>query len=61
MVPQHGPTDITSSRFAVLNEGRIEYAERHVHTPPRGEFDALAAVLAQQPLAWVRRGRERGA
>lgn len=30
MVPQHGPTDITSSRFAYLNEGEIKYGIERV-------------------------------
>lgn len=39
MVPQHGPTDITSSRFAYLNEGAIEYGIEQVPEVPRAELD----------------------
>ena len=57
VVPQHGPTDITSGRFAVLNEGRIEYRAEQVREVPRPELDAIAAALLERSLAWVRRGR----
>ena len=60
VVPQHGPTDITSSRFAYLNAGRIEYGIQHVPEVPRGELDVMAATLSGQPLSWVRRDRGSG-
>ena len=55
VVPQHGPTDITSGRFAYLHEGKIEYGVQHVREVPRNELDEMAAVLSEQPLSWVRR------
>ena len=58
VVPLHAPSDITSSHFAVVNEGRIEYTEQHVRQVPRGELDELAAALSEQPLSWVLRNRD---
>ena len=60
MVPQHGPTDVTSSRFAYLSGGEIEYGIQHVREVPRGELDVMAATLSGQPLSWVRRDRGSG-
>ncbi len=60
VVPQHGPTDITSSRFAYLDEGTIEYGIEHVPVVPRAELDDMAAALSEQPLSWVRRERGSG-
>ena len=60
VVPQHCPTDITSSRFAYLNAGQIEYGIQHVPEVPRGELDLMAASLSGQPLSWVRRDRGSG-
>ncbi len=60
VVPQHGPTDITSSRFAYLNAGQIEYGIQHVPEVPRADLDAMAAALSGQPLSWVRRDRGSG-
>ena len=57
MVPQHGSTDITSSPFAYLNEGAIEYGIEHVPEVPRADLDDMAAALEEQPLSWVRRER----
>ena len=59
-VPQHSPTDITSSRFAYLNEGEIEYGIEHVPEVPRAALDDMAAALSEQPLSWVRRERSGG-
>ena len=58
VVPQHGPTDITSGRFAYLNDGRIEYGIEHIREIPRPELDRMAAALSEQPLTWTRRDRQ---
>ena len=55
VVPQQGPTDITSSRFAYLDAGKIKYGIQHVPEVPRTELDAMAAALSGQPRSWVRR------
>ena len=43
VVPQQGPTDITSSRFAYLNDGEIEYGIQYVPEVPRGELDIMGS------------------
>ena len=58
VVPQHGPTDITSGRFAYLNDGKIAYGIEHIREVPRAELDRMAAALSQQPPSWVRRDRQ---
>ncbi len=58
VVPQHGPTDIISGRFAYLNDGKIAYGIEHIREVPRAELDRMAAALSQQPPSWVRRDRQ---
>ena len=60
VIPQHEDTDITSGRFAYLDEGRIEFSNHHLRQVPRHELDDVAVSLAARPLSWVRRERERG-
>ena len=46
LVPQHGPTDITSGRFAHLADGKIVYDHTILPLPARAELDRHAAMLA---------------
>ena len=57
IVPQHTPTDITSGRFALINDGRVEFSEGHIPLASRAELDQLAVTLSGESLSWVRRGR----
>lgn len=46
IVPQHGPYDITSARFARIDDGRIVFTVRHVPTPDRSVLDDHARLLS---------------
>jgi histidine triad (HIT) family protein len=46
IVPQHGPYDITSSRFAKIEDGRVVFRHTDRPTPDRATLDAQAALLA---------------
>ena len=59
IVPQHTPTDITSGRFARIDDGKVAFSEEHIPLASRSELDHLAATLSGESLAWVRRGRTR--
>lgn len=45
LVPQHSPTDITSARFASIEDGRIVYSTRNVAVPQRSVLDDHARRL----------------
>lgn len=47
VVPQHGPDDITSGRFARIDGGRITFSESVVPLADRRELDRQAAILAE--------------
>lgn len=46
LVPQHGPYDITSARFARIEDGEIVFTVRHIVTPERQVLDEHARQLA---------------
>jgi histidine triad (HIT) family protein len=46
LVPQHGPHDITSSRYAHLEDGRITFSLKNVPFTPRATLDEHARLLA---------------
>ena len=59
VVPLHTTTDITSGRFARIDDGRLEFSEEHIPLASRAELDQLAATLSGESPVWVRRGRAR--
>ena len=46
VVPQHGPYDITSARFAHVEDGRVVFSVRHIPPPERGVLDQHARLLS---------------
>jgi histidine triad (HIT) family protein len=46
VVPQHGPTDITSGRFVRIEGGQIVFRESHLPLSDRATLDAHARMLA---------------
>lgn len=46
LVPQHGPYDITSARFAQIEDGKVVFTVRHVATPERHVLDEHARLLS---------------
>ena len=46
LVPQHGPYDITSARFARIENGQIVFTVQHVATPDRPVLDEHARLLS---------------
>ena len=46
LVPQHGPHDITSARFARIEDGQIVFTPRHLTTPARRTLDEHARLLS---------------
>ena len=46
IVPQHGPYDITSGRFARIEDGRIVFSMSHIPLADRGVLDDHARLLA---------------
>ncbi len=46
LVPQHGPYDITSSRFAQVENGQVVFTVRHIATPERRVLDEHARLLS---------------
>tara|TARA_R110002050_G_scaffold32336_1_gene83313 strand:+ start:40 stop:522 length:483 start_codon:yes stop_codon:yes gene_type:complete len=46
LVAQHNPDDITSGRFARIEEGKIVFDLRDIPVPPRDELDKHAALLS---------------
>lgn len=46
VVPQHGPYDITSARFARVENGEVVFTTQHIETPARHVLDAHARLLS---------------
>lgn len=46
IVPQHGPDDITSGRFARIANGEIVFTTEHIQTPERHILDEHARALS---------------
>lgn len=46
LVPQHGPYDITSARFAQVENGQVVFTVRHIATPERRVLDEHAGLLS---------------
>ncbi|MEP6493333.1 MAG: HIT family protein [bacterium] len=47
LVPQHGPYDITSARYAQIEGGTIVFSVNHVPQTPRATLDEHARLLAE--------------
>lgn len=47
LVPQHAPDDITSARFARIEDGRIVYSEEGIPVADRVELDDHAQRLSR--------------
>jgi histidine triad (HIT) family protein len=46
LVPQHGPHDITSARFARVEKGQVVFTAQHISTPERHVLDEHARLLS---------------
>jgi hypothetical protein len=46
ILPQHHETDITSGRFAYIEEGKIEFTDKHIAMVPREELNRQARLIA---------------
>jgi histidine triad (HIT) family protein len=46
LVPQHGPHDITSARFAQIQNGEVVFTVQHIVTPERHVLDEQARLLS---------------
>ena len=46
IVPQHGPYDITSGRFARIEDGKIVFSVKHLPKPERSVLDDHARMLS---------------
>jgi histidine triad (HIT) family protein len=46
LVPQHGPYDITSARFAHIEDGQVVFTVKHIATPDRHVLDEHARLLS---------------
>ncbi len=46
VVPQHGPDDITSAKYASLEGGQIKFGVKHLKEESREELDRLARLLS---------------
>lgn len=46
VVPQHGQNDITSKKFAYIEDGKIKFGINQIQTTPRSELNRLAKLLA---------------
>ena len=51
LVPQHDPNDITSGRFASIEDGKIVFDLRNIPQPERAELDEHACRLRIEPEA----------
>ena len=47
IVPQHGPHDLTSARFAQIEDGKIVFSAQRIAEAPRATLDAHARLLAR--------------
>jgi histidine triad (HIT) family protein len=45
IVPQHGVNDITSCKFAYIEDGKIKFSINKIASPIRKELDELAKLL----------------
>lgn len=45
LVPQHDPHDIASGRHAYIEDGEIQFSNRHIPLCDREELDRMAALL----------------
>jgi len=48
IVPQHGPYDITSGRFAKIENGEIVFNLKHIPFAERAALDQHARILASE-------------
>jgi histidine triad (HIT) family protein len=46
VVPQHGQNNLTSEKFAYIEDGKIKFSINQVQRMQRGELDRLAKLLA---------------
>jgi histidine triad (HIT) family protein len=46
LVPQHSPFDITSARYAYIENGQIKFSASRVPLASREELDAIARALS---------------
>ena len=51
LVPQHGPYDITSARYAYLEDGRVAFGMKNIPFTPRATLDEHARLLSEIRLA----------
>ena len=50
LVPQHGPYDITSARYAHLEDGRITFSMKNIPMANRSTLDQHARLLADSSV-----------
>jgi histidine triad (HIT) family protein len=48
IVPQHDENDITSGRFAVIKDGRVNFTIKHVPVASRKELDDMARLIREK-------------
>jgi histidine triad (HIT) family protein len=46
IVPQHGPYDITSARYAYIHDGQIAFGMKNIPVAPRSTLDEHARLLS---------------
>jgi hypothetical protein len=46
LVPQHGPSDITSARYAHIEDGNITFTMKNIPFADRSTLDQHAQLLA---------------
>jgi histidine triad (HIT) family protein len=46
VVPQHGPFDITSARYAYIDNGQIAFGMKNIPVAPRSALDEHARLLS---------------
>ena len=51
LVPQHDPNDITSGRFASIEDGKVVFDLRNIPRPERAELDEHARRIRIEPEA----------
>ena len=49
LVPQHGPYDITSARYADIEDGRVVFSMKNIPLASRKTLDEHARLLVQSP------------
>jgi histidine triad (HIT) family protein len=50
LVPQHGPYDITSARYAQLEDGKISFSLKNIPVADRTTLDQHARLLADSSV-----------